>query len=62
MTINNSDAVFEKHFPWVKRAHVIVEFGEPIYVDKLSKQEQKSLAPMIQDIIGKTYTKNKELV
>jgi 1-acyl-sn-glycerol-3-phosphate acyltransferase len=62
MTINNSEMVFENHFPWVKKAHVIVEYGKPIYVDQLSKQEQKSLAPLVQNIIQETYTKNKELV
>jgi 1-acyl-sn-glycerol-3-phosphate acyltransferase len=62
MTINNSEMIFEKHFPWVKKAHVIVEYGKPIYVDQLSKHEQKSLAPMVQNIIQETYTKNKELV
>jgi 1-acyl-sn-glycerol-3-phosphate acyltransferase len=62
ITINNSEAIFEKHFPWIKKAHVIVEYGEPIYVDKLSKDEQKSIAPYVQSIIQKTYTKNKELV
>jgi 1-acyl-sn-glycerol-3-phosphate acyltransferase len=62
MSINNSDMVFEKHFPWVKRAHVIVEFGKPVYVDSLSKEEKKTLAPMVEEIIRKQYVKNKDLV
>jgi 1-acyl-sn-glycerol-3-phosphate acyltransferase len=62
MTINNSEAIFEKHFPFIKKAHVIVEYGQPIYVNELPKETQKSLAPYVQDIILKTYIKNKELI
>jgi 1-acyl-sn-glycerol-3-phosphate acyltransferase len=54
--------IFEKHFPWVKRTHVIIEYGKPIYTDQLSKEEQKSLAPFVQNIVLEMYSKNKELV
>jgi 1-acyl-sn-glycerol-3-phosphate acyltransferase len=62
MSINNSEMIFEKHFPWVKSTHVVVEFGKPIYIDQLSKEEQKSIAPLVQDTVEKMYLKNKELV
>lgn len=62
MSINNSEMIFEKHFPWIKRAHVVVEFGKPIYVDQISKEQQKSLAPLVQNTVQEMYTKNKELV
>ncbi len=62
ITINNSEALFEKQFPKIKKAHVIVEYGKPIYVNELSKEDQKSLAPYVQNIILETYNKNKELV
>jgi 1-acyl-sn-glycerol-3-phosphate acyltransferase len=62
MSINNSEMIFEKHFPWVKKAHVVVEFGKPIYMESLSKEEQKSLAPLVQSKVLEMYTKNKELV
>jgi 1-acyl-sn-glycerol-3-phosphate acyltransferase len=62
MSINNSDMIFEKHFPWIKKCHVVIEFGKPIEVSALSKQEQKSLAPMVQEIVKEMYNKNKELV
>jgi 1-acyl-sn-glycerol-3-phosphate acyltransferase len=62
MSINNSEMIFEKHFPWVKRAHVVVEFGKPIYVDQIPKEQQKALAPLVQNTVQEMYTKNKELV
>lgn len=60
MTINNSAAVFENQFPRIKKAHVIIEYGKPIYIKDLPKDQQKKLAPYVQQIIMETYNKNKE--
>ena len=60
MTINNSAAVFENQFPWIKKAHVIIEYGKPIYIRELHREQQKKLAPYVQEIIMETYHKNQE--
>lgn len=60
MTINNSAAVFENQFPWIKKAHVIIEYGKPIYIRELPRVQQKKLAPYVQEIIMETYHKNQE--
>lgn len=60
MTINNSAAVFENQYPWIKKAHVIIEYGKPIYIKELPQEQQKKLAPYVQNIILETYQKNKE--
>ena len=62
MTINNSAAVFENQLPWIKKAHVIIEYGKPIYIKELPKEQQKKLAPYVQNIIMETYSKNKDAV
>lgn len=62
MTINNSAAVFEDQFPKIKKAHVIIEYGKPVYVNDLPKETQKQLGTYIRDIIRETYEKNKEKV
>ena len=62
MTINNSSAVFEDQFPKIRKAHVVVEYGKPIYINELPKEQRKQLAPYVQNIITETYMKNKELV
>ncbi|MDE5825862.1 MAG: 1-acyl-sn-glycerol-3-phosphate acyltransferase, partial [Lachnospiraceae bacterium] len=54
MTINNSAAVFENQFPWIKKAHVIIEYGKPIYIKELPKEQQKKLAPYVQSIMKRT--------
>lgn len=62
ITLNNCDAVFEKHLPWIKKAHVIIEYGKPIYIDEIPKEKQKQIGSYVHDIILDTYNKNKELV
>lgn len=62
MTINNSAAIFENQFPKIKKAHVIIEYGKPIYIKELPKEQQKQLGPYLQNIILETYNKNRERV
>lgn len=58
VSINNADSVFEKHVPWVKKSHVIIEYGEPIYPKDLDRNTHKSLAKYVQDIIADTLEEN----
>jgi len=60
--LSNTDEVFENHFPWVRRAHVIIEFGKPVYPKELEKEQQKRLGAYIQNIIRETLIKNESLV
>ncbi len=62
MSINNSAAIFEDHLPKIKKAHVVIEYGKPILLDQLSKEEKKRIGEHVQKIIADTYFKNKELV
>lgn len=55
LTIVNSAAVFEDHFPKVKKATVVFDFGEPIYIDRLEKETRKGLGKYISDIIQTRY-------
>lgn len=62
ISINNTGAVLEDHFPWIKKTHVIVEYGEPIYVKDLDREAKKNLPDNVRQIIIDTYTKNAPLV
>lgn len=62
MTINNSAAIFENQFPWIRKAHVVIEYGRPIYVKELPKENQKQLGAYVQNILRETYNKNKDIV
>ena len=58
----NTSAILEDHFPKVKPARVIVEYGEPIYPDKLDKEQRKNLCGLTEAAIKEMYFKNKELL
>ena len=60
MTIYNSAAVFEDHIPKVKRATVVIEYGKPVYLKDLEKEERKAPGTYFSKIISETYFKNKE--
>lgn len=60
MTIVNSAAVFEDHFPKIKKATVVIEYGKPIYLDQLDKENRKNLGTYVCGIISDTYFTNKE--
>ena len=62
MTIVNSAAIFEDHFPKIKKATVVIEYGKPIYPKELDKETRKSMGTYVQNIISETYFKNKELI
>ena len=62
VAINNSAEIFENHLPRMKKTHVIVEYGTPIYPDKLSKEELKTIGSMCQQMIQDTINKNASLV
>jgi 1-acyl-sn-glycerol-3-phosphate acyltransferase len=62
VAISNTDAVFENHTPWVRKAHVIIEYGKPIYPDKLDKENRKFLGAYVQGIIKDALDKNAPLV
>lgn len=61
ITINNSAAIFEDHIPFIKKAHVVIEYGKPILIDEIPTQHRKHPGAYIQSIIEETYFKNKDL-
>lgn len=62
MTINNSASIFENQAPKIRKAHVVIEYGKPILLSELDKEEKKFIGAKVQKIIEETYFKNKELV
>ncbi len=62
VSINNSVDLFENHVPRMKPAHVIIEYGKPIYPKDLDKETAKHIGKYVQNIIQETINKNSELV
>lgn len=59
VSFSNTDAVFEKQFPRVKKAHVIIEYGKPIYLNDLDKEQRRHIGAYVQNIIRDTLEVNK---
>jgi len=62
MTINNSSAIFEDQFPCIRKTHVVLEYGKPIILSELEKEDKKKIGQYVQKIIAETYEKNAKLV
>lgn len=62
VAMSNTDAIFEQHLPWIRKGHVIIEFGEPIYIKDLDPENKKHIAPYVQGIIKEMLDKNESLI
>ncbi|MBQ0001308.1 MAG: 1-acyl-sn-glycerol-3-phosphate acyltransferase [Clostridiales bacterium] len=60
MALSNSSGIFEKQFPKIKKTHVILEYGAPIYPDQLDKEDKKHIGAYTRDIIIEMLKKNQE--
>ena len=48
--------------PFMKKTHVIIEFGKPIHLDTLSKEDRKFLGAYVSAEIKRMYDHNKTLI
>jgi 1-acyl-sn-glycerol-3-phosphate acyltransferase len=62
VAMNRTADIFENHFPKIKKTHVILEYGTPIYPKDLSRDEQKTIGATCQNIIQEMLIKNAEQV
>ena len=62
ISMNNTIDIFEKHLPRIKKTHVVIEYGKPIYPNELDKETKKHLGDYCKNIILETIRKNQELV
>lgn len=62
ITLNNSDAIYEKQRPRIVPSKVVLEYGKPIETADLTREEKKQLCENVRQVIYDTYQKNKALV
>ena len=58
----NTRNIFEAHFPKIRKTHVVIEFGEPIFLSELSREDKKNIGSYTQEQLKKMLKKNKPLV
>ena len=62
ISMNNTSDVFENHMPRIKKVHVVLEYGTPIYPNELAPEDKKHIGAYCQNIIQETIHKNAELL
>lgn len=62
ISMNNTISIFESHLPMVRKTHVILEYGKPIYPDELDKETRRHLASYCQNLIQETIDRNQALL
>ncbi len=55
--IKNTENILENHLPWVRGGHISIEFGKPVYMDTLEKEEKKHIGSHIQQMVQEMYDK-----
>lgn len=60
ITMINTASIFEDHLPKIKKATVVIHYGEPVYLKNLDKETQKNVGDYFQKIISDTYFADKE--
>ena len=58
----NTRNIFEAQFPKIRKTHVVIEFGEPILLSELSREDRKNIGPYTQAQLKHMLQKNKPLV
>ena len=56
------EGAFENHFPKIKKTHVVLEYGTPIYPNELDKDVKKHIGSYVQNIMDETIHKNAALI
>lgn len=62
MSLNNTVSIFEAHLPFIRKTHVVLEYGKPIYMKDMDKETKKHIGEYCQNIIQETINKNQTLV
>ena len=62
ISMNNTAEIFENHFPKIKKTHVVLEYGTPIYPNELDKDVKKHIGSYVQNIMDETIHKNAALI
>lgn len=62
MSLNNTVSIFEAHLPFIRKTHIVLEYGKPIYMKDMDKETKKHIGEYCQNIIQETINKNQALV
>ena len=55
ITLVNTAEIFENHLPKIKTTTVIIEYGEPIYMNQMEREDRKRIGAKVREMIGERY-------
>lgn len=58
VALNNTDSVLEKHLPWIHKAHIIIEYCTPIYMEQMERAEKKNIGKTVRGILSEKVKAN----
>ena len=61
MAMTGSADIFENHVPFIRKSRVILEYGAPIDISQLSKEDKKKLGGYCQAEIARMLAKHKTM-
>ena len=53
--IRNTENIFENCLPWIHKGAISIEYGEPIYPERLAPDDKKHLGAYVRNVIAKMY-------
>lgn len=62
MAITNSAEIFEAHLPWIKKTHVVLQYGKPILPEELDADTKKHAGVYVKQIIEQMLEENERFL
>lgn len=62
ISMNHTAEIFENHFPRIRKTHVIIEYGYPIYMKNMDREAKKQVSENCRNLILETIANNQALV
>lgn len=62
VAITNTESIFENHMPFVKASTVVIEFGEPVDIKELPKEDRRHIGARVQRLIADMLAQNSHYI
>lgn len=62
VAISNSDALYELHKPWIRKANVVIHYGKPIMPEDISKEERRNIGARVRGIVADMLEEDKKYI
>ena len=60
IALTNTEACFETQAPWIRKATIVIHYGEPVYLETLEKEQSKFIGAYVQEKIQAMLDEDKK--